>query len=149
MPFQATPDKRICHLSEGDGSGRNHLNRRKHELFLKHCAAKTNKSACLWPCLYLLIMMMIRRREGELKGERKGEKKRKTYQRSKNWSPTLGFATNRLWELRKSLDVSGPSFLFNKMNRCEASGEHEGSPLFLEAQIPNWSPPTLPISVLT
>ena len=41
-------------------------------------------------------MMMIRRREGELKGERKGGKKRKTYQRSKNWSPTLGFATNRL-----------------------------------------------------
>ena len=31
-----------------------------------------------------------------VKGERKGEKKRKTYQRSKNWSPTLGFATNRL-----------------------------------------------------
>ena len=49
----------------------------------------------------------------------------------------------------KSLDVSGPSFPFNKMNRCEASGEHEGSPPFLEAQIPNWSQPTLPISVLT
>ena len=29
------------------------------------------------PCLHLLIMMMIRRREGELKGERKGEKKRR------------------------------------------------------------------------
>lgn len=35
------------------------------------------------------------------------------------------------------------------MNRCEASGEQEGSPPFLEAQVPNWSQSTLPISVLT
>ena len=92
-----------------------------------------------------------RRREGELKGERKGEKKRGKGRHARE--VRIGVLLLALLptdsELQKSLDVSGPSFLFNKMNKCEASGEHEGSPPFLEAQIPNWSQPTLPISVIT
>lgn len=84
-------------------------------------------------------------------GERKGEKKRGKGRHARE--VRIGVLLLALLpidsELQKSLDVSGPSFLFNKMNRCEASGEHEGSPPFLEAQIPNWSQPTLPISVIT
>lgn len=94
--------------------------------FLNTVLAKTNKSTCL----YLLMMMMIRRREGELKGERKGEKKRRKgrHAREVRIGVLLLALLPTYSELQKSLDVSGPSFLFNKMNRCETSGEHEGSP---------------------
>lgn len=102
-PFQATQDKHICHPSEGDRSGRNHLNRRKQapsksldiELFLKHCAGQNKKSACLWP-LPLPFDNDEEEEGGGAKGREEGgeEKKRKTYHRSKNWSPTLLLPTD-------------------------------------------------------